>query len=158
MFEALRKVNNPAIRFIVMGDGPLKEEFENKAAGLNVNFVGRLPYEQMCGVLTACDMVVNPIVGRSAATIINKHADYAASGLPVMNTQECEEYRNLVDEYKMGFNCNNNDPQDLAEKIILLMNDEQLRSRMGANARKCAEEKFDRRISYNEIIDTIGAK
>lgn len=116
-FEALRKVNNPAMRFIVMGDGPLKETFENIAAGVNVTFVGRLPYEQMCGVLTACDMAVNPIVGRSAATIINKHADYAASGLPVLNTQECEEYRNLVDEYKMGFNEKDiNPPSEMGDR------------------------------------------
>lgn len=163
VMDALKLIKNQGLKapqFIVLGDGPRKDEFEQyaKKKDIDVFFYGRVSYDKMCGILSACDMVVNPITKGAAQSIINKHADYAASGLPVVNTQECEEYRNLVDEYKMGFNCNNNDPRDLAEKIILLMNDEQLRSRMGANARKCAEEKFDRRISYNEIIDTIGAR
>lgn len=163
VMDSLELINNRGLKapqFIVLGDGSRKDEFEQyaKKKGIDAVFYGRVPYDKMCGILTACDMVVNPITKGAAQSIINKHADYAASGLPVVNTQECEEYRNLVDEYKMGFNCNNNDPQDLAEKIILLMNDEQLRSRMGANARKCAQEKFDRRKSYKEITDVIGEK
>lgn len=59
----------------------------------------------MCGALVACDMAVNPIVGTSIASNINKHADYAASGKPVLNTQKSDEYRKLIDKYQMGFNC-----------------------------------------------------
>ena len=163
VMDALESINNRGMKapqFIVLGDGPRKDEFEQyaKQKGIDAVFYGRVPYDKMCGILSACDMVVNPITKGAAQSIINKHADYAASGLPVLNTQECEEYRNLVDEYEMGFNCRNNDFQDLAEKIILLMDDEQLRRRMGSNARKCAEEKFDRRKSYKEITDVIGAK
>ena len=160
VIDALELINNRGLKapqFIVLGDGPRKDEFEQyaKKKGIDAVFYGRVSYDKMCGILTACDMAVNPITKGAAQSIINKHADYAASGLPVVNTQECEEYRNLVDGYKMGFNCNNNDFHDLAEKIILLMDDEQLRNMMGTNARKCAEEKFDRRKSYKEILDII---
>lgn len=55
-------------------------------------------YPEMCGRLVACYIAVNPITHGAAQSIINKHGDYAASGLPVVNTQECEEYRNLVGE------------------------------------------------------------
>ena len=139
--------------FIVMGDGPLKDEFKKKAAGLNVDFVGRLPYEQMCGVLMACDMVVNPIVGSSVATIINKHADYAACGKPVLNTQKSEEYRNLLTQYQMGFSCD--DEMILLEELINLIDDDKLRKQMGKSARKCAEERFDRKNSYKSIERTV---
>ncbi|MDO5448478.1 MAG: glycosyltransferase, partial [Clostridia bacterium] len=105
VFEAMKKIHNPLLRFIVMGDGPLMEQFKSKAKGLNVTFTGRLDYSHMCGMLSACDIVVNPIVGRSVATIINKHADYAACGKPVLNTQKSEEYQILVEKYRMGFNC-----------------------------------------------------
>ena len=153
VFEAMRKVNNPQLRFIVMGDGPLKDEFEEKAAGLNVTFMGRLKYSQMCGVLVACDMVVNPIVGSSVASIINKHADYAASGKPVLNTQRSEEYRRLIDKYQMGFNCDG--AEALAELMDILIEkvncDHQLRS----NTRQCAEEQFDRERTYKELIKQI---
>ncbi|WP_295218811.1 glycosyltransferase family 4 protein [Ruminococcus sp.] len=144
-------------KFIVMGDGPRRVEFEEYSKKKNVDciFTGRLAYPKMCGLLSACDMTVNPIVTRSAGSIINKHGDYAASELPVINTQECQEYRDLVDEYKMGFNCENGDSREIAEKIILLVNDSTLRTNMGGNARRCAEEKFDRKSSYQLLIDCI---
>jgi len=143
--------------FIVMGDGDRKEEFENYATKnqLNVRFLGRLPYDQMCGWLAACDMAVNPIAHTSAASIINKHADYAAAGIPVLNTQESPEYRSLINRYKMGFNCDNDDPRDMAEKLMLLSENGQLRKQMGENARKCAEELFDRGTTYENLIYTI---
>lgn len=86
----MRICNIPNLHLIVMGDGIRRNEFEKMSKGLNVTFLGMLPYHQMCGVLVACDMVVNPIVGTSVASIINKHADYAASGKPVLNTQNSE--------------------------------------------------------------------
>jgi glycosyltransferase involved in cell wall biosynthesis len=109
----------------------------------------------MCGILKGCDIVVNPIVGSSAATIINKHGDYAASGKPVLNTQDSDEYRMLVNEYRMGFNCRNGDAADLAEKLGRLADDPELREEMGRNARRCAEEKFDRAGTYRRLAEAI---
>lgn len=143
--------------FIVMGDGDRRAEFEKSAKEENIKaeFLGRLPYNQMCAQLVQCDIVVNPIVKGSAASIINKHGDYASSGLPVLNTQESLEYRQLVDFYSMGLNCNNEDPNDLADKMEIILKDKELRQEMGRNARKCAEERFDRGISYKQLIQCI---
>ena len=158
VFDALEILADNRVRFIVMGDGPQREEFESyaKKRNIRVEFVGFLQYHQMCSLLSACDIAVNPIVHMAAQSIINKHADYAASGLPVLNTQECEEYCQLVDAYKMGFNCNNNDANDLANKLKRLVVDKKLRVQMGINARKCAEERFDRGNSYSKIINIVG--
>lgn len=158
VIDALDILKNSKIKFVVMGDGPRKEEFEAyaKEKGVNAEFTGRLPYPVMCGKLAACDIVVNPITRGAAQSIINKHADYAASGLPVLNTQECPEYRNLIDNYNMGFNCKNNDAEDLARQMQILVKNKALRQKMGLNARKCAEERFDRKNSYQEILDIVG--
>ena len=144
-------------KFIVLGDGERKTEFERHAKNLGVEcvFTGRLPYEQMCGWLAACDIAVNPIMHNAAQSIINKHGDYAASGIPVLNTQECKEYCELVDEYKMGFNCRNGDAEGLATNIQHLIENEKLRLEMGKNARRCAENLFDRAKSYKKIIELI---
>lgn len=157
VIDALSLMEDPRLRFIVMGDGPKKEEFEAyaKEKKVNATFVGRLKYNEMCSLLTACDITVNPIMHMAAQSIINKHADYAASGLPVVSTQESEEYRRLIESYHMGFNCRNNDSKDLAEKLGVLVNDESLRKQMGANARRCAEEKFDRKTTYRLLADQI---
>lgn len=156
----LRKQGKTLPEFIVMGDGPRKAEFEEYARkqSLPVRFLGRLPYPEMCGVLTACDIVVNPIVGSSAASIINKHADYAACGRPVLNTQESSEYRQLVESYGMGFNCASGDAAGLADKLACLMDDPALRRTMGQNAHRCAEERFDRKNSYQALIEAMTGK
>lgn len=146
-------------KFIIMGDGEKKSEFENYAnlKGIDTVFTGRLPYDQMCPILSQCDIVVNPITGKSAASIINKHGDYASAGVPVINTQDSVEYKKLVEKYNMGFNCENSNSKEVAEKIEILLANNRLREDMGLNALKCAKEKFDRDYTYKELIDTILA-
>lgn len=159
VIDALAALHDDRVRFIVMGDGPKKEEFETYAEKMHVKaaFVGRLPYHKMCSLLSACDITVNPIAHMAAQSIINKHADYAASGKAVVSTQESEEYRKLIEQYQMGFNCNNNDANDLAEKIKILIHDSARRWDMGKNARKCAEETFDRQRTYKKLVKLIMA-
>ena len=146
-----------APRFLVMGDGNSREEFEAyaKEKDVDVTFTGFLSYPEMCGMLCSADMTVNPIIGASVASIINKHGDYAACGLPVINTQNSPEYMALIDEYEMGFNCVGTGAEDLASKIDLLMKNRELRDRMGRNSRKCAEERFDRSTSYKKLVDMV---
>lgn len=160
VFDALailKDMNEEVPYFVVMGDGIKKKEFESYAKQKEIDcmFTGRLAYADMCSVLCKGDIVINPIIASSPASIINKHADYAASGLPVLNTQVSEEYRKLVDKYKMGFNCKPESSEDLADKMKILIKDEVLRKQMGKNARICAMEKFDRKNTYLEILNTV---
>lgn len=145
------------IKFVIMGDGPRKEEFKKyaKEKGIYCEFTGSLPYDKMCGLLVSCDININPITKGAAQSIINKHADYAASGNPVVSTQENEEYRKLVTDYDMGFNCENNNADDMADKIMKLIDNVELREKMGKNARRCAEERFDRGETYKYIIKHV---
>ncbi len=151
------KNNDISVKLIVMGDGPKKEEFQKYAISKDVDavFTGRLRYDQMCSLLCICDITINPIMRGAAQSIINKHADYAACGLPVVSSQENDEYRKLVEYYNMGFNCKNGSAADMAEKIAYLAQDETLRNNMGKNSRRCAQEKFDRKVTYMAIVDAI---
>lgn len=144
------------IHFVVAGDGPLRESFEKYALSkqLRVTFTGMLPYPQMVATLCTCDIAINPIVKGAAQSIINKHGDYAAAGIPVINSQECTEYRNLVETFDMGLNVECENPYDMAEKIACLIDDE-LRARLGHGARMCAEAKFNRACSYSKILEAI---
>ena len=145
------------IRFVVAGDGPLRDYFEEYALSknLSVAFTGMLPYPQMVSTLCTCDIAVNPIVKGAAASIINKHGDYAAAGIPVINSQESDEYRRLVETFDMGLNVECGNPYDMAEKIACLINDNELRGRLGHGARTCAETKFNRACTYSAIIEAI---
>lgn len=148
-------INN--IKFIVMGDGPLKKEFEEYAKERNINceFTGKLKYENMIGLLCSCDIAVNPIKAKSAGSIINKVGDYAAAGLPVINSQESKEYRYLIDENQIGINIENDDSNSMSSAIELMCSDYKKRKEYGNNNRKLAEKKFDRQNTYSKIINVI---
>lgn len=145
------------VLFIVAGDGPLRSKFEEYAnsKGAPVLFTGMLEYPQMVSTLCECDVVVNPIKSNSAGSIINKHGDYAAAGVPVLNTQESKEYRSLVEDYVMGLNCKCENAEDISQKLNFLFENQEKRLEMGKNARKCAVERFDRARTYIRIIEAI---
>lgn len=155
--ELLKEQDGTAPRFLVLGDGPKKEEWEQRAGelGLDVCFAGRFPYPEMCRRLAECHLLVNPIVPGAAQSIINKHADYAAAGKAVINTQECAEYRGLIEDYGCGINCRAGDAGEVAEAIRELATQEKSRLTMGQNARRMAEEIFDRHKIYAGIAELV---
>lgn len=143
--------------FKVLGDGPLMERFQKRAASCKVrtDFLGRLDYGKMTGCLQGADIAVNPIAKGAAQSIINKHADYAAAGLPVVSTQECPEYRHLLEQYRCGINCPPEDTQAVAEALEKLLRDSDLRREMGENSRHMAQERFDRANTYPIIVQAL---
>ena len=145
------------IKFIVMGDGVLKSHFEQiaKDVGVNVEFTGLLEYGKMMKTLSCCDIAVNPIIGKSVSSIINKVADYAAAGVPVINTQNSEEYRQLLEKYNDGINVENGNISALAQAIKKLYTDDLLRKTMSENSTKMYNELFDRQKSYPRLIEEI---
>ena len=147
------------IIFKVMGEGVLADDFKQYANEKNVtcDFMGFLDYGTMMSTLIVCDVAVNPIVGNSVSSIINKVSDYAMAGVPVINTQNSSEYRKLLETYNCGINCTNGDKLSIASGIRRLYEDAQLRCEMSANARKLAAECFDRQKTYPEIVKIIDA-
>lgn len=160
VIDALALLNNNGytnVSFWIMGDGPLKNEFENYAREKNVDavFYGRVPYPEMCGLLASCDACVNPISKGAAQSIINKHGDYAATGLPVINTQTNPEYRQLIENYKCGINCECSDSVQVADAVQYLLNHREECLNMGKNSRSLAEKLFNRITSYKKIYALI---
>ena len=160
VIDALKQLNDkkltlPVIKFIVIGDGPLQNDFKKYAKEKDIlsEFTGRLQYDKMVGILCSCDIAINPIKEGAAASIINKVGDYALAGLPVINTQECEEYRKLLDEYECGINCKVGDVNSIALAIEKLALNKNLRECMGKSSRRLAEERFDRNKTYLNILE-----
>lgn len=145
------------VELLVMGEGPKRETFEKHAKNNNlpVRFLGRLPYQEMVKILVKCDIGLNVLVGKSDASIINKHADYISAAIPVINVQKNQEFGDLLLEYNAGLTCAPNDIKSLANAIKMFAEDEKMRKLMGKNGRKLAEDKFDRNTTYQEIISVI---
>ncbi len=66
-----------------------------------------------------------------------------------------QEYKELIEKYNCGFNCECENTNQVAEAIEKLIIDNELRGRMGNNHRKLAEEKVNRKQTYIKIIDLI---
>ena len=160
ILRALKLIKDSGVDNIVlqvMGTGILEEKFQKSAIKLGVrcNFRGLTEYGLMMKTLMTCDIAVNPVVKKSAATIINKVADYAAAGLPVVNTQGCEEYRDLLKEYDAGISVKREDEVEVSQAILeLYYNNERLLA-MKENALRLFAEKFDRQKSYGKIVSLL---
>lgn len=135
----------------------LKERFQaySKMQKIRCDFLGFLDYGTMMGTLMKCDIAVNPIVGKSVSSIINKVSDYAMAGIPVINTQDSEEYRHILEEYSCGINCDNGNIESIARGIRTLIDNSELRSKMGENSKKLGDELFDRAKTYPKLINVI---
>lgn len=145
------------IRFDVYGDGVLKSKFEDLAQKLDVNvlFKGFKPFNEIIHDLLSCDVVVNPIVKKSSSSIINKVADYAAIGKPVVNSSPNKEYASLVEKYQVGLTVPSEDSVAIAKALKMLYENEELRFQMGDNHVKLAKELFDRKKTYLDIIKLV---
>lgn len=160
VIKAVARLNQKGytdIVFNVLGDGPLKPRFQALANELDANvvFKGYLPYEEMIPILTNSDIAANAITKGAQQSITNKIGDYLASGLPVLNSSQNEEFRQIVEDRKLGYSYEPGDVERLVELIEMLYNNRDLRTVCGRNARRLAEEKFDRRTSYEPIYSVV---
>lgn len=74
--------------------------------------------------------------------------DASAAGLPVI-TCDSVGCRDTVEEGVNGFKVSPRNPEALAEKLKILIEDENLRRKMGAESRKIAEKEYD----VNKVVD-----
>lgn len=154
----LEKKRPGVVKIKILGQGPDEaklKKFTNSIQATNVDFIGFIPYEKMAAFLCKSDVTVNALKRTASQSIINKVADYFAAGIPMLNSGMCKEQRDMVDKYKVGFNYEPGNANELVSYIERFIDDRALWSAMGSNARKLALEKFDRKTSYLEIIKTI---
>ena len=156
--KQLEDMGRKEIKIHILGTGPMEEEFKAYAGDKgvsNVLFHGYKKYPEMAAFLVSSDMTINSFVKGAPQSIVNKIGDYLASGKPMVNTLENPIFTELVDRYGFGINVPAADSESLANAIVKLSNDCDLREEMGRKARKTAEEEFDTDITYGRIVDMI---
>lgn len=159
---AAKKIYNDisnSIRFKILGQGPDEERLRKIVKDHNihnVDFLGFLPYEVMAAYLSKCDLTLNAIKRSASASIINKVADYFSSGKPMLNSCCCKEQQEMVELNNVGLNYEPGDIQSFYSAVKKLYENDLLRLEYGRNARRLAEEKFDREESYKKILKIIN--
>ena len=155
--DAHGKPNNiySKVRFKLLGTGPNMESLQaltKELGATNVEFLGYTAYPKMAAYLNQSDIVVNSFIKGAPQSIPNKIGDYLASGSAIISTLENPVAKALLDNNDCGLNVEPGNVDALFDVIKCLIDDEDRRDRQGRNARALAESRFDRAVSYQEIV------
>ena len=133
-------------RLVIMGDGRIKEELENKVRQYpfanKICFVGRLPFAEMMSNTRKAKLAVSidkPTNGNYAISLPNKIFEYMASGVPML-VSPLQEIEPIVAKYEVGEFIRSYNPPELAKQINELLSDNAKADFFAANALKAAAE------------------
>jgi len=143
---ALAKKSGLDIQLNIAGDGNLMGQLQKLADELNigdsVNFMGRVPAEQMPQLYRNNDIFV---MSSAHEGMSNAMLEAVASGLPIITTR-CEGVEELIKDN--GIVVESPQPEEIAKAIKNLADDRQAYSRMSIAARKQTEK-----FSWNSVAE-----
>lgn len=145
----LRAMEQVDAELAVIGDGPLRPRLERLAAELGlggrVRFLGSIPPADVAAWMARAWLLAAPSVTagdgdvEGLPTVV---AEAAAAALPVV-VSDHSGLPEAVVEGETGFVVPEGDADALAARIATLLESADRRRRMGAAARRLAEERFD---------------
>ena len=133
------------IRFVFVGDGAVREQLVSIAKGKklsNVQFLPFQPRQRLPEVLSCADVsLVSLKRGIGSGSLPSKTFSILASGRPILAcVDENSDTWNLVRRSESGLCLPPEDPKQLAEAILNLKQNVNLRQRLGKNGRSWAEK------------------
>jgi glycosyltransferase involved in cell wall biosynthesis len=145
MPEVLR--SNPNVRFTIIGEGPDRDILLNLAKNLGVSrALEILPYQPSLVKAYSCaDIFVLPsIVLPDGVTegLGVPLLEAEASGLPIVATN-VGGIPDAVEDGRQGFLVQSGDSKELAERILHLIGDAELRQKMGVSGQNKVREEFN---------------
>lgn len=144
---------HPDALLLVGNDGTQKESLIKLCKDLDISesviFTGYLYGEEMVKAFAVADVYIQcPI--NDGVSISGMQA--MSVGVPIV-ANNVGEVSAFVEDGVSGFFVKNPDnPQDYAEKISLLLTDDDLRKKMGINSRKIALKKHSRKVFLDNYI------
>jgi len=147
LIDAAREVLNsfPKTKFLIVGDGPMKESLIQKAADEKLSeyfiFTGQVPYEEAPYYINAMDVCVAPLRGDRGEASPVKIFDYWACGKPVV-ASNIQTVSDIVTETKGGILVTPENPAKLSAAIVRLLANEKERYEFGRNGRTLMVEKY----------------
>jgi len=145
MIKAMPKILKefPGAELHIIGDGPQRKSLESLAKGMrlerNVIFHGFVPHSKVYGFMRLSRVLVLPSLSEAFGHVLT---EAMAVGRPVVATTIAGP-REIVDEEVDGFLVPPADSDALADAVIKLFSNYELTVKMGLNARRKMELKFD---------------
>jgi glycosyltransferase involved in cell wall biosynthesis len=133
----------PNIKFLSVGSGADLSSLKSLASNSNLNdrviFIEYVSHDQLVKYLKISDIFIRPSLSEGLG---NSFLEAMAAGLPVIGTPVGGIPDFLFDR-ETGLFCKTKDPESIAEKIKIILNDEMLKNKLIKNGRKLVEEKYD---------------
>jgi glycosyltransferase involved in cell wall biosynthesis len=140
---------------LIVGSGPMERELQAMASNMGLEskviFSGAVSDDRLAAYYQACDVFVLPASHRSEAFGVVQ-VEAMASGRPVVSTELGTGTSYVNVDGQTGLVVPPRDPSALARAISQLLSDDQLRSRMGEEARKRAGQQFSQEIMLDRVI------
>jgi glycosyltransferase involved in cell wall biosynthesis len=136
------------ILFVFIGEGIIKDELIERAREYKLDNTKFFPYQplgKLSNSFSSADMFVIPLKkGLAGYSIPSKIYPILASGKPyVASVEEESEIAAITKEFNCGLIAKPQDSRDLAQKILILYKNKDLRIKLGENSRH-ASGFFDR--------------
>jgi glycosyltransferase involved in cell wall biosynthesis len=148
------------VHFGLVGGGTSLEEMKTLAQQLgvadHVTFTGRVPDDMLLDMLNTADVCVNPDVANEMndKSTMNKIMEYMALGKPIVQFDLTEGRFSAKDA---SLYAKANDAQDLASKIVELLDDPERRARMGAFGRQRVLNELEWRYEAPKLVAAYAA-
>ncbi len=158
--QAAERIGSPDICFLIVGDGVKKKSLQQYACErelTNVIFMPFQPLARYSEVLATGDIALVALnTAASLASVPSKVFKHMAAGRPIVAiTKRGNELQRLITDFEMGIVADPDDIDGIAEAIVKLSGDRNLRERMGANARLAIENYFSRPICVGKIENIL---
>lgn len=141
----------PQARFVLVGDGEKRKEFEAAAdtAGVAASFMFLGRRNDVADILSACDIAVLP---SAAEGMPNAVLEYMAAGLPVVANAVGGNLEVIADG-ATGLLVPPGNPTALAQAVSRLLGDEVLALRLARKGRELVQQRF----SFERLTREVGA-
>ncbi len=160
--EAATLINDPGSRchFVFIGGGEQRAQTESiiESAGVSATFTGSISHEKVPAYLDACDILASPHVPSTDGSEFfgspTKLFEYLAMGKGIVASRLGQVGEVIIDG-ENGLLVEPGDADVLARAIERLAVDGELRSRLGAAARKTAIERYTWRHNAARVFDAV---
>lgn len=159
VLDAAVKLKDKAdIRFVMIGDGPTKEELVRRAQATaleNLVFIDRRPKSEMPEILASLDVSLVPLAARFPGTMPSKLYEALASGTIPIVAKGCEAEA-LVAQFEAGRCYEPGNSDEMVRAILDLYEDEPVRKRNKDNCLNLAK-RFDRSVIARRTEGILAA-
>jgi glycosyltransferase involved in cell wall biosynthesis len=150
------------LRFLFIGEGDLRSALEKRSMDLGlqrlITFTGLVPHSEAPHHLAACDILVSPHLGFEDGTKFfgspTKLFEYMAMGKPIIASR-LEQIGEVIVDGINGLHMNPGNVRQLADLILKLARDGELRKKLGAQARQDVVRKHTWSANVERIVKSF---